>query len=84
MTKPSSTLANAIQLMDCFSKDEPYLGVREAARMTGISSSTTGRVLASLKELGLLVQDMETRQYAWRERCWPGQKSTPPRWMSGE
>ncbi len=47
MTKPSSTLANAIQLMDCFSKDEPYLGVREAARMTGISSSTTGRVLAS-------------------------------------
>jgi len=64
MAKPSSTLANAIQLMDCFSKDEPYLGVREAARLTGISSSTTGRVLASLKELGLLVQDMETRQYA--------------------
>ncbi|QRN83274.1 IclR family transcriptional regulator [Chloroflexota bacterium] len=64
MTKPSSTLSNAIRLIDCFSKDEPYLGVREAARMTGISSSTTGRVLASLKELGLLVQDMETRQYA--------------------
>ena len=64
MVKPSSTLVNAVQLMDCFSKHEPYLGVREAARMTGISSSTTGRVLASLKELGLLVQDMETRQYA--------------------
>jgi len=64
MAKPSSTLAKAIQLMDCFSKDEPYLGVREVARMTGIPSSTVGRVLASLKELGLLVQDMETRQYA--------------------
>ncbi len=64
MTKPASTLTHAIELMDCFSKDEPYLGVREAARMTGIPSSTAGRVLASLKEIGLLVQDMETRQYA--------------------
>jgi len=74
MAKPSSTLVNAIRLMDCFSKDEPYIGVREAARKTGISTSTAGRVLASLKELGLLVQNMETRQYtlsgkvlAWAE-----------------
>ena len=74
MAKPSSTLSNAVQLMDCFSKDEPYLGVREAARMTGISSSTTGRLFSSLKELGLLVQDLETRKYtlagkvlAWAE-----------------
>jgi len=64
MAKPSSTLVNAVQLMDCFSKNEPYLGVREAARMTGISSSTAGRIFASLKELGLLVQDTDTRQYA--------------------
>ena len=74
MAKPSSTLTHAVQLMDCFTKDEPYLGVREAARMTGISSSTTGRIFASLKALGLLVQDMETKQYtlagkvlAWAE-----------------
>ena len=74
MTKPSSTLVNAVQLMDCFSKNEPHLGVREAARKAGLSSSTTGRLLASLRELGLLVQDMETRQYmlagkvlAWAE-----------------
>jgi DNA-binding IclR family transcriptional regulator len=64
MSKPSSTLTHAIALMDCFSKDEPYLGVREVARMTGIPSSTVGRTLASLRELGLLVQDPETRQYA--------------------
>jgi IclR family transcriptional regulator, KDG regulon repressor len=64
MAKPSSTLIHTVQLLDCFSKDEPYLGVREAARKTGISTSTTGRVFASLKDLGLLVQDMETRQYA--------------------
>jgi len=64
MDKPFSTLTNAVQLMDCFSKDEPYLGVREAARMTDISTSTVGRVFASLKELGLLVQDMETQKYS--------------------
>jgi IclR family transcriptional regulator, KDG regulon repressor len=64
MVKPPSTLVHTIQLMDCFTKDEPYLGVREAARLTGISSSTTGRILASLRDLGLLVQDMNTRQYA--------------------
>lgn len=74
MSKPSSTLSHAIQLMDCFSKDEPYLGVREAARMTGLPTSTVGRTLVSLRDVGLLVQDDETRQYtlagkvlAWAE-----------------
>ena len=74
MSKPSSTLSRAIQLMDCFTKEDPYLGVREAARMTGFTSSTTGRIMVSLRDLGLLVQDTETRQYtlagkvlAWAE-----------------
>lgn len=64
MTEVSKTLARAIQLMDCFTHEHPQLGVREAARMTGLSSSTTGRLLASLRELGLLVQDSETHQYS--------------------
>ncbi len=74
MEKPASTLSRAIQILDCFSQDQPYLGVREVARMTDYSSSTTGRIMASLKELGLLVQDHETKQYtlsgkvlAWAE-----------------
>jgi len=74
MSNPSSTLSHAIQLMDCFSKDKPYLGVREVARMTGLSTSTTGRTLSSLKGVGLLMQDTETRKYtlagkvlAWAE-----------------
>ena len=64
MTEASKTLTRAVQLMDCFTRQTPQLGVREAARMTGLSSSTAGRLLASLKELGLLVQDSETRQYS--------------------
>ncbi|MEE4193908.1 MAG: IclR family transcriptional regulator [Anaerolineae bacterium] len=63
MTEASKTLTRAVQLLDCFTREHPQLGVREAARMTGLSSSTAGRLLASLKELGLLVQDDETRQY---------------------
>ena len=64
MSDTSKTLTRAIQLMDCFTREQPHLGVREAARLAGFSSSTTGRLLASLKELGLLVQDPATRQYA--------------------
>jgi len=64
MSKPSTTLERAIHLLDCFSKDEPYLGVRETARLTGLSSSSAGRILSSLRDLGVLVQDHETRKYA--------------------
>lgn len=64
MKQPTSTLERAVKLMDCFSEEQPFLGVREAARLAGISSSTAGRVLGSLKDLGLLVQDAETRKYA--------------------
>lgn len=60
----SKTLARAVQLMDCFTREQPYLGVREAARLTGLSSSTTGRMLLSLKDLGLLVQNPESKQYS--------------------
>lgn len=63
MNKPSPILERAILLLDCFSKEEPYLGVRELARLTGLSSSSAGRLLASLRELGILVQDQETRKY---------------------
>ncbi len=64
MKQPTSTLERAVKLMDCFTEEQPFLGVREVARLAGLSSSTAGRVLATLKDLGLLVQDAETRKYA--------------------
>lgn len=64
MKKPSSSIERAVKLLDCFSKEAPFLGVREAARLSGLSSSSAGRILASLKELGVLVQDHETLKYA--------------------
>ena len=65
MDQPSTTLDRAITLLDCFSLDEPFLGVREAAKMAGLSSSATGRIFSSLKQLGVLFQDPETQKYAF-------------------
>jgi DNA-binding IclR family transcriptional regulator len=50
--------------MDCFSMEQPELGVREVARKVHLSASTTGRLLASLRDLGLLNQNHETRAYS--------------------
>jgi DNA-binding IclR family transcriptional regulator len=57
------TLDHLIALLDCFTVDQPELGVREAARLTGLTPSTAGRVMAALKEAGVLRQNPETRAY---------------------
>ena len=60
----TQTLQRAIALLDSFNLNRPSLGVREAARIVGLSSSTTGRLLASLRELGVLDQNPETKAYS--------------------
>ncbi len=59
-----NTLHRVVALLDCFSQDHPELGVREAARMVGLSSSTAGRLMAAMKDLGLLNQNPITRTYS--------------------
>jgi IclR family transcriptional regulator, KDG regulon repressor len=54
---------NVVALLDCFSTQQPELGVREAARLLKLSSSTTGRLLVAMKEAGLLTQNQQTRSY---------------------
>ncbi len=62
------TLTRAIAILDCFTQDNAILGVREIARMVHLSSSATGRLLAAMKELGILSQDPETRAYSMGPR----------------
>ena len=57
------SLSRAIAILDCFSVENPQLGVREIARQLGMSASTVGRLLASLNTLGLLSQDPSSRLY---------------------
>lgn len=68
------TLSRAIAVLDCFTQEHTELGVREIARMLGVSSSATGRLLVSMKELGILSQNPETRAYSMGSRVltWAG------------
>jgi IclR family transcriptional regulator, KDG regulon repressor len=60
----STSIQRAVLLLDCFTHDQPELGVREVARKAGLSSSTTGRLLVHLKELGILSQNPTTHAYS--------------------
>jgi IclR family transcriptional regulator, KDG regulon repressor len=60
----STALQRAVALLDCFTQEQPELGVREIARKAGISSSTAGRLLGSLKELGIVSQNTATSAYS--------------------
>lgn len=58
------TMQRMIAILDCFSIDQPELGVREIARKLGFSRSTTGRLLMNLKDLTLLQQNPNTLSYS--------------------
>lgn len=68
------TLNRATAVLDCFTQERHELGVREIARMLNLSSSATGRILAAMKELGILSQNPDTRAYAMGARVltWAG------------
>ncbi|RPJ41182.1 MAG: IclR family transcriptional regulator [Chloroflexi bacterium] len=68
------TLNRAISILDCFTQENTELGVREIARMVELSSSATGRLLAAMKDLGILSQNPDTRAYSMGARVltWAG------------
>jgi DNA-binding IclR family transcriptional regulator len=70
----TGVLQRMCAILDCFDQESPTLGVREIARITGFSSSTTGRLLQRMKNQRLLRQDPVTREYALGMRLlnWAG------------
>jgi len=68
------TLERVIFILDCFTLDEPILGVREISRKTGLSSSTAGRLMANMKKHGILNQDPESMSYSMGSKVleWAG------------
>jgi IclR family KDG regulon transcriptional repressor len=73
-TDKAQTLHRVIAIMDCFTLEHPVLGVREVARLVHLSSSTSGRLMASLKNLGFLSQNPQTHNYSLGARVltWAG------------
>lgn len=70
----SRMLTHIVAILDCFSTGQTELGVREVARQTDLAPSTTGRLMADMKDLGLLRQNPSTRAYSLGVRilAWAG------------
>ena len=67
-------LNRMVAILDSFTLDQTVLGVRDVARKTELSSSTVGRIMSYMKDLGILNQDPDTLAYmmgskplAWAE-----------------
>ena len=60
---PSRTVAKAISILQQFSVEDSQLGVSELSRRLDLTRSTVHRLLASLREGGLIEQDPSTHKY---------------------
>lgn len=70
----TTMLEKAVLILDCFSQENTELGVRETARLVGLSSSATGRLMTTMRDLALLNQNPRTRLYSMGTRVltWSG------------
>lgn len=59
----SETLRRAVHTLDALARAECDLSIRELAEATEVSKSAVQRILSSLVESGLAVQDPSTRRY---------------------
>jgi DNA-binding IclR family transcriptional regulator len=60
---PTRSVDKAVAVLKQFNLDEPQLGVSELARRLGLTKSTVHRLLASLRQGGLVEQDPDSHKY---------------------
>ncbi len=69
------------QILDCFTKAKPQLGMTEISKLIDLSTSTTHRLLGAMEQNGLLVRAPDGKKYALGHRLlyWASiaQTSTP-------
>lgn len=64
MSSPrNSVVHNVIDVLRCFSTDEPLVGVTEIAQQVGLHKSSVSRLLATLESEGWVEQEPSTRKY---------------------
>jgi IclR family KDG regulon transcriptional repressor len=73
-TGKAQMLNRAVRILECFTQDRAELGVREISRLIAVPSSATGRLMAAMKELGILSQNLGTKTYSIGPRVltWAG------------
>ena len=57
------SLARALQVLECFSVEQPELGPSEIARMLGMQKSTVYNILSTFQRCEYLVQNPQTSKY---------------------
>ncbi|MCL6626599.1 MAG: IclR family transcriptional regulator [Alicyclobacillus shizuokensis] len=57
------SLTTALRVLQCFSMEEPELGVTEIALRLGVGKSTVHRILTTLERNGFVRKDEATRRY---------------------
>lgn len=62
-TPNMGTVSKALDLLDCFSKAQPLIGLTEFARRAGLNKATCFRLLTELQDHGLVEQTGPAREY---------------------
>ncbi len=57
------SLGRALKVLECFSIEQPELGVSEIAKMLGMQKSTVFNILATYQKAGYIVQNPKTTKY---------------------
>lgn len=57
------SLARAMQVLECFSVEQPELGPSEIAKMLGMQKSTVYNILSTFQKCGYLVKNPQTSKY---------------------
>lgn len=73
-TGRNNSLEKVVRILECFTREDPELGVREVARRLNMPSSVAGRMMMNMKSLGMLTQNPTTKGYSLGSRvlAWAG------------
>jgi IclR family acetate operon transcriptional repressor len=61
--RTASVIGNVIEVLRCFTVDEPVQGVTEIAVQVGLHKSSVSRILATLEELDIIEREPESRKF---------------------
>ena len=62
-TRAASVIVNVIEVLRCFTVDEPLQGVTEIAAKVGLHKSSISRILATLEEQEIVERDPASRKF---------------------